>query len=447
MAVRRRISIRNGEGDHARTVAIMKQVTSSGDAWWLPLAFLMTSVIPSVIFMRFATSSMATGTTICDLAWIGLGLYNNPGGVRWTRREWQLFGVALLILTLLFIHGMIVEFWFGGVNFARLAGSGGILLIKVLAAYVIALRLLATTPQFLASIGRFAFVTLTIMGFGAVAGIPSVNSAFPKAVIVFSEPSHFSFVYLPVLIFVTATTTRGRQLWYLGSGLALTGAMENLTLLVGILGASCLILSRTQLVLLLGVLIGALGFLALDLSYYTDRLLLSADSDNLSTLVYLQGWQRAALNLSETHGLGVGFQQFGVVGSLGSVLEKIIWMNSGGALNLYDGGSTGSKLIGELGAVGIALILMYLSLVVRGVRLIRLAQRLPVGMRDVRRIFFYSFIVAYASELFIRGNGYMSPSDTLLLASLIALRKLGFADRPLSATTSAPALAGSPVPT
>jgi hypothetical protein len=425
----------------------MNDITSPKNARWLPLAFLMTSVIPSVIFMRFGTSSMATGTTICDLAWIGLGLYNNPGGVRWTRREWRLFGVALLILVLLFMHGMIVEFWFGGVNFGRLAGSGGVLLIKVLAAYVIALRLLATSPQFMIRIGRFSFFALTLIGFGAVVGIPSVNTMFSKGVIVFSEPSHFSFVYLPVLIFVTATTTRSRQLWYLGSGLVLTGALENLTMLVGIAGASCLILRRTQLVVVMLLFVAALAFLALDLSYYTDRLLLSADSDNLSTLVYLQGWQRAALNLSETHGLGVGFQQFGVVGSLGSVLEKIIWMNGGGALNLYDGGSTGSKLIGELGAVGIVLILMYLRLVVRGVRLIRLSQRIPVGMRDVRRLFFYSFIVAYASELFIRGNGYMSPSDTLLLAALIGLQRLGFADRRLSAPASGPTLAASPVHT
>jgi hypothetical protein len=425
----------------------MNDVASSRDPRWLPLAFLLTSVIPSVIFMRFATSSMATGTTICDLAWIGFGLYNNPDGVRWSKREWRLLGVALLILTLLFIHGMIVESWFGGVNFARLTGSCAVLLVMALAAYVIALRLLAISPEFLASIGRFAFLTLTLIGFGAVAGIPAVNTAYPKAVIVFSEPSHFSFVYLPMLIFATATTRRGRQIWYLASGLALAGAMENLTLMVGVLGASCLILSRTQLLLLGAVLIAVVGFLALDISYYTDRLVLSADSDNLSTLVYLQGWQRAALNTAETSGLGVGFQQFGFVGSLGSVLEKIMAISEGSSLNLYDGGSTGSKLIGELGVVGIALILVYLRLVVRGVRLIRLAQRIPVGRRDIRRIFFYSFIVAYASELFIRGTGYLSPSGTLLLTSLIAFRELGFARRRLSAPATGPALAGSPVHT
>ena len=422
------------------------EVRSSG-ALWLPTAFLLTSVIPSLIFMLFATSSMSAGTTLCDLVWIANAVYNSPAGIRLTTRAWSQLGVALLILTLLFIHGMVVDLWFGGVNFGRLTGSCVLLLIEVLGAYVIALRLLAVTPKFLASIAHFAFVVLSILGFSAVAGVPSVSSAYGKSVIVFSEPSHFSFIYLPVLIFTVATTTRGRQLLYLGSGLFLAVALQNLTVLVGILGVSCLILRRTQLLLLLGVLVGAVAVLALDLSYYANRLVLSADSDNLSTLVYLQGWQRAWLNISETGGLGVGFQQFGFVGSLGTVLDKIVQMTRGASLNLYDGGSTGSKLIAELGVVGVALIVLYLLLVVRGVRLIRRAQRLPIAQRDLRRIFFYSFIIAYASELLIRGNGYLSPSCTLVLASLIAVQQLGVADRRLPEPAIGPSLASSPSPT
>jgi len=421
----------------------MKHVTRSSGPLWLPTAFLLTSVIPSLIFMLFTASSMAAGTTLCDIAWISIAVYNSPAGIRWTTREWQQFGVALLVLTLLFIHGMIVDLWFGGVNFGRLTGSCVVLLIMLCSAYAIALRLLAVTPKFLASIAHLAFAILSILGFSAVAGVPSVSHTYQKAVIVFSEPSHFSFVYLPVLIFTVAITTRGRQLLYLGSGLFLAVALQNLTVLVGILGACCLILRRTQLLLLLAVLVGAVTFLALDLSYYADRLVLSADSDNLSTLVYLQGWERASLNISETGGLGVGFQQFGFVGSLGTVLDRIAQMSSGASLNLYDGGSTGSKLIAELGVVGVVLLVLYLRSVVRGVSLVRRAQRLPVGQRDVRWIFFYSFIIAYASELLIRGTGYLSPSCTLVLASLIAIQKLGVAERRLPEPSIGPSLTSS----
>lgn len=427
--------------------AAMKYMARSSSAQWLAPAFLLTSIIPSVIFMVFATSSMSAGTTLCDCVWIASAMCRNPGGIRWHRREWQLLGGALLILTLLFVHGMLVDLWFGSVNFGRLSGSCVVLLIMALSAYVIALRLLAVAPKSLASIAHFAFAILSIIGFSAVAGLPSVSAAYEKPVIVFSEPSHFSFVYLPILIYTVATTTRGRQLLYLGSGLFLAVAMQNLTVLIGVLGASCLILRRAQLLLLLAVLVVAVTYLAVDLSYYADRLVLSGDSDNLSTLVYLQGWERAWLNISETSGLGIGFQQFGFVGSLGTVVEKIARMNSGVSLNLYDGGSTGSKLIAELGVLGVVLILMYMSVVVRGVKLLRREQRLPVARRDVRRIFFYSFIVAYASELLIRGTGYLSPSCTMLMASLIAVHKLGFADRRTAALAISPSLVSSPAQT
>jgi hypothetical protein len=415
----------------------------SAIALLLPPALLLTLVIPPLIFMLFATGSTAPGTAICDGVWIAVGVFGIRSGIRWGRCEWRRLGLVLLALALLFIHGMIIDMWIGSVNFARLMESCVILLIMLLAAYVIAARLLAATPRVLASTGHLAFVILSIFGFSALAGLPSFGGGeFAKPVIVFPEPSHLSFAYLPVLIFTVATASRGRQFLILGSALFLAVALQNLTMLVGIVGASCLALRRSQLLLLVGALVLAAVSLALDLSYYADRLLLSANSDNLSTLVYLQGWERAWLNINETYGLGVGFQQFGFVGSLGDVAAKILQL-VGASLNLYDGGSTGSKLIAEFGAVGIVLILLYLRLVVRGVQLISRAQRIPVAQRDVRRIFFYSYIVAYASELFIRGNGYISPSATLLLVSLIAVKQLDVAERPATELALGPPLAGS----
>jgi hypothetical protein len=297
-------------------------------------------------------------------------------------------------------------------------------IVMLLGANVAARSLLALTPGALNATAHYAFWVLTAIAYMAIAHVPSVTgSAYPKPVIVFSEPSDFSFVYLPFLIFTVANATRGRQMLLLLSGLLIGMLLENLTMLVGILGASCLILRRYQILLLLAGLVLGAGVLALDLSYYADRLALSADSDNLSTLVYLQGWERALLNLQETDGVGVGFQQFGYVGSLGDISQKILLLAHTN-LNLYDGGSTGSKLIAELGVVGILMVVLYLRLLVRGALLIRRAQQLPAGTRDRRRIFFYSVVVAYGSELFIRGTGYFSPSGFFLLTALIAIPAL-----------------------
>jgi hypothetical protein len=214
-----------------------------------------------------------------------------------------------------------------------------------------------------------------------------------------------------------------RQILLLGLTLLLAVKLENLTMIVGFLGASALVLRRTQLVVLLGIVAAAGVVAAVDVSYYADRLILDENSDNLSTLVFLQGWQRAWLNLAETRGLGVGFDQFGIVGSLGDIARRIYHL-AGGALNLYDGGSTGSKLIAELGAVGVIMIAIYMRLAVRGALLIRRAQQLPVRQRDAKSMFLYSIILAYGSELFIRGTGYLSPSAFLCMSALIAVLKL-----------------------
>lgn len=413
----------------------MRNVAGIRDTRWLPFAFLLTLVLPSAIYMVFATSSMAAGTLICDMGWIGIALASCSTGIRWSTGDWRQLGALLLVLVLLFMHGVVIDLWIGGVDFTRLTGSCLVLFVMAIGADVIALRLLAVSARALRSMALFAFAVLTVVGFAAVAGFPAVSHAFQKPVVVFSEPSVFSFAYLPVLLFAVSTTTRGRQFIYLMFGFGLAVALQNLTLLVGVLGVSCLILGRGQLLLLSALILGALATLAVDLTYFASRLDLSGDSDNLSTLVYLQGWERAEINISETDGLGVGFQQFGVVGSRGTILDKIAAFTQGETLNLYDGGSTGSKLIAELGAIGVLLILLYFRLVARGVALIRQMQRVPIRQRDIRRIFFYSILLAYTSEVLLRGNGYLSSSGTFVLASIIALHRLESADRRVSANS------------
>lgn len=390
----------------------------------LPPLFLLTWLIPSMLFVVFSTASMAMGTAICAVAWIAVGAATSGAPFDWTRRLWRHLGIALSAVALLFIHGVVVDLWFGGVEFSRLIGSSLVLLLMLLGAYSVAEELLTAPSALLASTARVAFIVLTIFGIGAVAGLPSLGSnTFAKPVIVFSEPSHFSFAYLPVFIFTVAVAKRRHQFLLLGLGFILAAALPSLTLLVGVLGASFLVLRSSRLLLLLGIVASAAALLALDLSYYTSRLALSSDSQNLSALVFLQGWQRAYLNITETWGLGIGFQQFGYVGSLGELSRRIVQL-MGAPLNLYDGGSTGSKLIAELGAVGVALIAIYLGLVVRGFRLIRKAQLVPIEQRDVRTIFVYSLIIAYGSELLLRGTGYLSASGFFILAALIAVPRL-----------------------
>jgi hypothetical protein len=223
-----------------------------------------------------------------------------------------------------------------------------------------------------------------------------------------------------MLLFRIALAERRNQFWLMGGSLLLAVLMTNLTMLAAILIVSALFLRRAPLVLM--TLAVALGAFTLDITYYSDRLNFSADSSNLSTLAFMQGWQNAYLNFRETNGLGVGFQQFGIAGSIGDFSEKIASL-MGNYMNLLDGGTTGSKLVGEFGVMGLLILIAYVTVVVRAVRFIRRSQFQALADRDPRRIFFSALVVTYSFELFIRGIGYFSPGGLLMLTALLALRR------------------------
>jgi hypothetical protein len=222
-----------------------------------------------------------------------------------------------------------------------------------------------------------------------------------------------------MLLFRAAVARRRTQWLLIGTAALLAGLLQNLTMVAGILIVAALLLRHASLVF--AMLIVAIGAFTLDITYYSERLTLSPDSANFSVLVFLQGWENAVLNFQETHGLGVGFQQFGIAGSVGEIADKIAAMLEGDYINLLDGGSTATKLIGEFGVFGIAALLAYFTVVLRGVAYIRAAQRRPAAERDYRRIFFYSLIISYTFELTIRGVGYFSSGGFLAVAALIAI--------------------------
>ena len=89
-----------------------------------------------------------------------------------------------------------------------------------------------------------------------------------------------------------------------------------------------------------------------DISYYQERFIYDSNNLNMSFLVYLAGWERA-LNIMVDHSaLGVGFQQYGYEPLKGYFFTKLVSVGGGG-LNIYDGSTLGSKIIGEFGLVGL----------------------------------------------------------------------------------------------
>jgi hypothetical protein len=77
------------------------------------------------------------------------------------------------------------------------------------------------------------------------------------------------------------------------------------------------------------------------------------ETKNISSLVYVQGWQDAWVNLRRTNGLGLGFNMMGCHPLPDVLARSILSETSHGELNADNGSFIFSKMVSESGIIGI----------------------------------------------------------------------------------------------
>jgi hypothetical protein len=374
------------------------------------VALILIVLCPATFGYAALATSATAGTSIIAAILICLfvGVLVDPRAVSSPLK------VTLLLSLGLALHGafaaLLLPF-----DFVRAGGSLLPLGLVVFTGYVLA-SLLARSPDGTVdrAVGRTFTLLLLVALLGVVGLEPPSPAASPKPMFPFTEPSLFALVFLPLLMF-SCVRSGGAMRWLaLLLGFTIAAIMENLTLMVGcvLVAFVCMRTAASALLLCVGVLVAG----QFDLSYYTSRLDLSEDTQNISTLVYIQGWQLLQESLSRSAGWGIGFQQLGLAGSSGSANTTLLVL-IGETSNIFDGGFVFAKLIGELGLFGLLLVALYLRRAWRALRVLRRAARqraLPAS-----GVLFGNCVIAtYLIELFVRGSGYFTPSAVLLVASL-----------------------------
>ncbi len=253
---------------------------------------------------------------------------------------------------------------------------------------------------------------LTVIGY-----VPPISGTFFKPVFPYTEPSHFALAFLPFLMYTCVGLRGGARVAILLSGLAMGLALESLTLLAGWLLIATICLRRLAIPILAALLAGIAT--QIDLSYYLDRLDFGSDVQNLSTLVYLQGWQLIAESLTLSVGWGLGFQQLGVQGS-NVVASDLIFSILGDNANLLDGSFAFAKLTSEFGALGLLLMFLYIPLAWRSAQSLR-HQSLETGNEVPAVKLAQCVVVCFIVELFLRGAGYFSGTTLMLVAAITTL--------------------------
>jgi hypothetical protein len=305
---------------------------------------------------------------------------------------------------------------------SRVGMSAILYSVTLLGAYFMSLRLVRIPARDLVKVSDAIIVFFVAMAIAAKLGVPPIGpTTMVKPIIVFQEPSHFGLALIPFLMFRVSISSPLQQTLLIAFAIGLALWLESLTLLAGAAFITVLLVRAGGMFVVFALL--AVVPLVFDMTYYTSRLLLSSESGNMSTLIFLQGWQAALNSLIETRGLGIGFQQLGITSTTTELAERVARM-AGGYVNVLDGGSTAPKFIAELGVLALVALIAYGVLALKGVRLFRASQTLPTRQRDGRRLFLYSLIIAYSFELFVRGLGYFSPGGLFFLASVMALRAM-----------------------
>ncbi len=377
---------------------------------------IITTFIPSSLAYLGLASSQLMGTILAG----GLGLLVALCLLQLSyQRLKQALVFQTLVLVFLSFHLALASIY-GSIDFHRGLLSLIPLSICILGAWALA-ELFVTVHSVVLNITlRWILLLLSVAAlFGAAGWLQPTGAYFyPKPSFPFSEPSHFAITSAPFFIYACTTSRTLIRSLLLVACLILALLIENLTLVVVFFLASFLSIKSRYLIFFTVILIPLLNML--DLGYYADRIDFNNESQSISALVYLQGWQLIYESLNNTYGIGLGFQQLGVSGS-GVDAARQLELLLGESQNLMDGGFTLSKLVSEFGIIGGGLFVLYLVIFIRAALLLRRVS-FQIDSQPTHVIFAASSIVGYLIEMLVRGVGYFTPTAMLFIASILLWR-------------------------
>jgi hypothetical protein len=256
-----------------------------------------------------------------------------------------------------------------------------------------------------------SFIGISIIGFFSSGMLPYTSI---KSVFIFSEPSYFTLALAPFLI--TSVALKQRFSWIYILYFALWGIyVQNITIIFLVLMAFFIGIKIDRKSLIsMSIILSLFSLYILSDEYFSNRLNFDVENDNLSVLVFMQGWQNSLIALQNSSYWGVGFQQFGILSDRGDISARLSGLGFS-ELNIYDGGTNGSKIIGEFGIFGIIILLWYIYIFCKSFIYIRSFDK---KSNPHLNAFYFSCIISYFPEIFVRGVGYFSPSLYLVTMAL-----------------------------
>jgi hypothetical protein len=243
----------------------------------------------------------------------------------------------------------------------------------------------------------------------------------------FNEPSHVAFSLFPcvaVLLLAENKSTRRIGLLALGGLLILSNSSTLFALIAAWFLYRLLIQRRLLQAGILALGMASLITLASAINY--DQLVAptvrrivgvaaSSDADNMSSLVYVQGWQDGYANLVRTHGLGLGFNMMGCHPLADVPTRRVLAIAGQEELNAQDGSFLFGKIVSEAGVLGIA---FYVATTWWWVRLEKAIRRTEDSAERSVASMQAALVFCFIASSFIRSTGYFSGGMFLWIAAV-----------------------------
>jgi hypothetical protein len=146
----------------------------------------------------------------------------------------------------------------------------------------------------------------------------------------------------------------------------------------------------------------------------------SNDTDNISSLVYVQAWQDGWANIVRTHGLGLGFNMMGCHPLPDVPARAVLALHGLEEANAQDGSIIFGKVVSEAGVFGIVFYVMVIWWWVR------LEKRIQIAKNDAGRFAASTqaaLIFCFVATSFTRSVGYFTGGLLLWIVAVSGASK------------------------
>lgn len=388
----------------------------------LALVLLYTLMIPSFLYVTLDLTSLATGLITAST---GVLILSARKIVR------QKYKKKNITYTFILISFLLASSVYSYITTSSLKPFTSIALLAILFLSIRIYEIIENLKfQEIYNIFITIFIVLISLGWASITfkvaccGYQNLE----KSVFPFSEQSHFALALGMIATPLCATARARTSVFIILNILSLSILFPNLTLLV--FSFICIFVTQLKIktisfkiyALTVPFLVFATISIILSTENYFSSRLSFQETSNLTTLVWLQGWELAYLNTLETYGLGLGLQALGLNTTILPETSSKIFSLSGKINNINDGGFLAAKLISEAGIIGLlavgAFTLWIITWPFKAHRIYEKLNKTNCNTSEHKKYIFISTIAfSFLVEMFFRGYGYFSPGLVIFLSA------------------------------